>query len=616
MKRTVLIYFSLLLTVLFPAVDGLCQTTVTASTVAATNVSGGTNVFGVTNNNAYGIAITTFSAFHNTTNNGRSYSVWYHPTALTGAPAITTANGWVLVGTSATLSFTTSQIVPVLTNKYLVIPPGATYRIAIVCNSGLAFFSTTGTNTYTTTGSNVLIQTGSSTVSPGYAGTFPSPTLTPRYFSGAITFVPAPPDNIAAFTLLSPSNNTNYCANDSVEVRVVVRNDAGTSASNFPVTARYIGSTTNTITNTYTGTLAAYTQDTLVVGKLNLPQGAYTVRAYTQMAMDTVTQNDTTTAVAITFRKPNTLPVVVSDTACPGDTAFLLIGSIIPNTTYQWYSAQTGGTLEVSGTDLTFNSLTQDSILWVASDSAGCQSDRVQIIAKVNPPPAPALGSDTAFCESIPLILDAGHTGATYKWNTGDSTQTIAVTNVSGKYWVKVTKYCTRADTINVTIRPLPTVSGISYVRMNNTYQFYPSSYQNVEQFEWYFGDGAMSTDTTPIHTYAQNVNGALIVRLVVKNTCSTDTAARSVPTSVNDLDAADGLHVYPNPAKEKLFVQLEEGQLREATLVNMMGSIVLRKDLSNGENNLDIRQLPHGNYILRLRTDKGDLTRTVQISR
>ncbi|HRO41534.1 MAG TPA: T9SS type A sorting domain-containing protein [Flavipsychrobacter sp.] len=615
MKRTVLTYFSTLFVLLFSSAISYGQTTVTASTTAATNVSGGSNVFGVTNNNAFGIAITTFSAFHNTANNGRSYSVWYHPTALTGAPSITTANGWVLVGTSPLITgATTNQIIPVLTNRYVVIPPSTTYRIAIVCNSGLAFFSTTGTNTYTS--GNVTIQTGSSAISPGYAGPFPSPNLTPRYFSGAVTFVQAPPNNISAFTLVSPVNNTSYCANDSVLVRVVLKNDAGTSASNFPVTARYIGSTTNTITNTYTGTLAAYARDTFTVGKLNLPQGTYTVRAYTQLSGDTISQNDTTPVVSITFRRPNTLPVVVSDTVCPGDTAIVSIRSVINNTNYQWYSDPTGGTSIATDTMLIFETLMQDSVLWVASDSANCQSNRVQVTAKVNPPPAPYLGDDTSFCESIPLILDGGHPGATYMWSTGDSTQTIPVTNVSGNYWVRVTQYCTRADTINVTIRPLPTVSGISYVRMNNTYQFYPSSYQNVEDFEWHFGDGATSTDTTPIHTYTQSVNVALIVKLIVKNTCSSDTAYRSVPTSVNDIEGEENVRVYPNPAKDRLFIELKNARLEEMYLVNMMGSIVRKENGSSGLNSIDLNLLPPGNYILKLKTTEGDFARTVQISR
>jgi len=601
------------LAMLFFSVSGFSQTTVTASTVAATNASGGANVFAVANTNSFGIAITTFSAFHSTSNNGRTYSVWYHPTALTGAPNVSAANGWLLLGTSPVISgIATNQILPVLSNQFFVIPPNTTYRIAIVCNSGLSFFSTTGANTYS--GGGVTIHTGSSATSPGYAGTFPAPTLTPRYFSGAITFIPAVPDNVGASVLISPVNSTAYCANDSVEVRVVLKNDGSTSASNFPVTARYTGATTNTISAVYTGTLAAYTSDTFTVGKLNLQQGTYSVRAYVSMSSDTVKLNDTTAAVTISFKKPNTLPAVISDTACPGDTAILRIDPVIANTTYKWYDAPSGGSLVQTGTDMIIGSLTQDSMLWVRADSNNCESNPVLIIGKVAQPPAPYLGADTAFCESIPLILDAGYPGATYRWSTGDSTQTIAVTKVSGNYWVKVTQYCTRADTVSVTIRPLPTVSGISFVRMGNTYQFFPSGYQNVETFLWLFGDGASSTDTTPIHNYAANINAALNVTLIVGNTCAKDTVQRMVPTGIHDIEDESELKVYPNPAHDRVMIELGHAIKGEVVITNMMGAVVMRNSLDGNTKVLDVRQLPAGNYILSVYSIETRLSAPLQI--
>lgn len=615
MKRTVQIALSVM-AMLLASISGYSQTTVTASTVAATNASGGANVFAVANTNSFGIAITTFSAYHSTSNNGRTYSVWYHPAALTGAPNVSAANGWILLGTSPTISgIATNQILPVLSNQYLVIPPNTTYRIAIVCNSGLSFFSTTGNNTYTAGG--VTIHTGSSTTSPGYAGAFPAPTLSPRYFSGAVTFVTAVPDNIGASVLLSPVGSTAYCANDSVEVRVVLKNDGSTSASNFSVTARYTGSSTNTISAAYTGTIAAYTSDTFTVGKLNLPQGTYSVRAFVSMSSDTVKVNDTTAAVSLSFKKANTLPAAVSDTACPGDSAILFINPVIANTTYKWYNAPYGGTLVQTGTDMIIGSLTQDTVLWVKADSNNCESNPVLIIGKVAQPPAPFLGADTAFCESIPLILDAGYPGATYRWSTGDTTQTIAVTNVSGNYWVKVTQYCTRADTVNVTIRPLPTVKGISFVRMGNTYQFFPSGHQNVETFLWLFGDGASSTDSTPVHNYGANLGAALNVRLIVGNTCDKDTVQRMVPTGMNDLpEDNDALKVYPNPAHDKLSIVLQRAVKGEVTVTNMIGGVVLRSRIDGTADTLDVSGLPGGNYIIRVYSEEVRISVPLQIIR
>ncbi len=66
--------------------------------------------------------------------------------------------------------------------------------------------------------------------------------------------------------------------------------------------------------------------------------------------------------------------------------------------------------------------------------------------------PVVDLGNDTTLCYGDSLILDAGYSNISYLWNTGDTTQTIAVTD-SGSYFVFVTdpNGCQNySDTINV----------------------------------------------------------------------------------------------------------------------------------------------------------------------
>ncbi|MEM7659175.1 MAG: hypothetical protein AAF399_23850, partial [Bacteroidota bacterium] len=46
------------------------------------------------------------------------------------------------------------------------------------------------------------------------------------------------------------------------------------------------------------------------------------------------------------------------------------------------------------------------------------------------------LGPDLSACDSA--VLDAGNAGATYVWNTTETSQTITITS-SGMYWVDVT---------------------------------------------------------------------------------------------------------------------------------------------------------------------------------
>ncbi|MEO1212286.1 MAG: T9SS type A sorting domain-containing protein [Bacteroidota bacterium] len=74
------------------------------------------------------------------------------------------------------------------------------------------------------------------------------------------------------------------------------------------------------------------------------------------------------------------------------------------------------------------------------------------------------LGPDTVSCGN-PVVLDAGNTGATFNWSTGESTQSITVSN-SGTYWVDVTDgNGTSRDSIEVSIfsnLPTPVVNDTS----------------------------------------------------------------------------------------------------------------------------------------------------------
>lgn len=80
----------------------------------------------------------------------------------------------------------------------------------------------------------------------------------------------------------------------------------------------------------------------------------------------------------------------------------------------------------------------------------GCESPRLPVIAHVIPLPIVNLGNDTAMCPGIASItINSGNPGASYAWNTGDTTQSISVSS-GATYSVEVTSPngCTASDTL------------------------------------------------------------------------------------------------------------------------------------------------------------------------
>lgn len=105
---------------------------------------------------------------------------------------------------------------------------------------------------------------------------------------------------------------------------------------------------------------------------------------------------------------------------------------------YLWSTGDTTSTIKVS----------QSGTYWVEVRNGSCtKKDSINIL---NTFPFVNLGNDSIFCTSA-YTLDAGYPGSTYIWSTGDTTQSIIVSN-SGTYWVTVNAgLCSNSDTISLT---------------------------------------------------------------------------------------------------------------------------------------------------------------------
>jgi hypothetical protein len=107
-------------------------------------------------------------------------------------------------------------------------------------------------------------------------------------------------------------------------------------------------------------------------------------------------------------------------------------------------------------------------------DYYGCSAEgEVSIIERPNP--VVNLGPDSVIClDQIPFILDAGNSGATYQWNTEETTQTIEVTSTDF-YIVLVTNEwdCQSVDKVQITVENCYT--GIDELENQANIQLFPN---------------------------------------------------------------------------------------------------------------------------------------------
>lgn len=246
-----------------------------------------------------------------------------------------------------------------------------------------------------------------------------------------------------------------------------------------------------------------------------------------------------------------------------------------------------------------------------------CESPLLPIKAFVGQAPVVNLGPDIVGCDKQDIILDAGHFGATYKWNNLLQTQTINVKDAPGTYWVEVDRYCVGSDTVTVTLNPLPKTTGIAYTRVGNTYKFTAGGISNAKSVLWLFGDGGSSIMVNPDHIYA--TGGSYKVLLILSNDCGSDTTAMIIPLGISNIQSGNAVSIYPNPATDNITLEFDNAPAKGADMivVNSVGATVVKLK-SNGTKKEEINtsSLPAGNYILRVIDAEAMATKPFVITR
>lgn len=182
---------------------------------------------------------------------------------------------------------------------------------------------------------------------------------------------------------------------------------------------------------------------------------------------------------------------------------------------YQWSNGAT--TQTITANNSSYYTVT-------VTNNYGCAKSDV-IHVSINPLPVVNLGNDTSTCDK-PIVLHSGINNATYLWSNGKSTKNITV-NASGDYSVIVTDTngCSGADSIHVTINPVPPVNLGNDTATCNTPVTLDAYTPNVT-YQWNTGD------TSKIIT----VNASMVYAVVVtdsigcSNTDSVNVVINSLP--------------------------------------------------------------------------------------
>ncbi len=210
--------------------------------------------------------------------------------------------------------------------------------------------------------------------------------------------------------------------------------------------------------NVWTQVSAVYTAT--VTGSINLD-----VRQNLFGGSDDVAIDD------ISFTTIVPRPNVAAVAACSGTSVTLSIMNPVAGTTYQWYSAQVGGTPIFIGNPFVTPVLNATTTYWVSSVSInGCESQRRRVRVTINPAPVAPVVANVTRCGPGTVLLRAnGANPRRMFWYTSATATasifrgnpfTTPVLNANTSYWVSTINPATGCESIrtrvDVTINPTP----------------------------------------------------------------------------------------------------------------------------------------------------------------
>ncbi|MEQ9377867.1 MAG: PKD domain-containing protein [Imperialibacter sp.] len=225
-----------------------------------------------------------------------------------------------------------------------------------------------------------------------------------------------------------------------------------------------------------------------------------------------------------------------------------------PNGTYAWSTGETTRKINVATTGLY-------SISFV--DQNGC-TDSDEVFITVSPLPSVELGGDITACAGKVVTLNAKNPGAQFLWSTGQTSQSISVTQ-NGTYTVRVSVgNCWVEDNILVTFLESPEVD-IAFTGQceGDAISFEPvlSNDTGTLNYLWSFGDGTQSANSQPDKVFS--VANTYQVTLVATN-------AAGCKTEVSKLVA-----VKPSPKPNFVFKNVcEDEQLTFTNSTSYAGNL------------------------------------------
>ncbi|MEL1243266.1 T9SS type A sorting domain-containing protein [Flavobacterium sp. DGU11] len=295
-------------------------------------------------------------------------------------------------------------------------------------------------------------------------------------------------------------------------------------------------------------------------------------------------------------------PVAAPQSFCGIGTVSQLMAT---GTAAQWYAAETGGTALAGTTALATGTY------YVSQTINGCESARTAVLVTVNVTPAPAAEAQ-AFCNAG-IVADLEATATAPKWyaaQTGGTPLDGTAALATGTYYVSQTLNECEGPRTAVVVTVNEVVSPVG----DDTQDFEAGETLadlevEGENIVWY----AEETLETVLPETTVLEDETTYYAVATMGECSGESAIAVTANEVLSTTGFDrnSLSYYPNPVNDMLNVSYKN-TITAVIVYNLLGQVVLSKDVNAAVVQLDMSSLAAGSYVMRVAS--GDSTATIKV--
>lgn len=327
------------------------------------------------------------------------------------------------------------------------------------------------------------------------------------------------------------------------------------------------------------------------------------------------TLNQVCTSFSFRVRADNDVRVFLNGALIAGPTA--------NSTQFLNINLQTAGVLQ--------NLVCGENVLAFQATDAGTmprffELTNVNIVGDNNSIPQITGPSSICFSSATPATFSMP-SGYLYQWNTGATTPSITPAT-SGTYTVTVKSGCqvTRTKSIQILPSPIPVVNvtNISCTGTSASVSLTSSATGGSAPYTYLWSNGATTQNLTnvPYASYYRvtvtDANGCINRKIIYPcNPCSSNSSGLTAPDNeskeqTNNSNTSDrtsvmatdeDFNIFPNPTTGDLVVNTskEYSERSEILVSDILGSVVLRVNVTQEAEKVDISKLAPGIYIFSL---------------